>query len=313
MLFPKKRMGKLAVQVVYSTRHNFSMTVTIRELKLREPITFEGKTFDVPAGPYTVMLKGLLSDPSYEGSYHQVYKGVYGSFERQQSVQVEPDQVTTCTFELPAEQLPVTIRVVAGGVVVEGAEVLIKEVDPNFRVTRKHVGALFYLEPGTYSVVVTHGNALMKEVIHVSERDTEFVMDISKQVALRPELVVVRYRDGRMLKGITEDFAPGVSRFTLVQENGARVPVDGFAGMKAVFFVKSLHGDRSYEEQKDFAIASQFGRKTVVVFYDKDEVWGYTLPRHTEHAQFLLFPVDPKSNNSKVYVVREAVGDIRFS
>lgn len=312
-LFSKKRMGKLTVRVAYTTRHNFSLTVIIRELKLREPITFEGKTFEVPAGTYTVTLKGLMHDASYQGSYHDVYKGVYGSFERLQKLEVYADQHTTCTFELPGEQLPVKIQVVSGEVPIVGAEVLIKEVDPNFRVTRKGEGAQFFLEPGTYSVVVTHGKALMKEVIHVSEQETEFVMDISQQMALRAGLVVVRYRDGSMIKGITEDFAPGVSIFTVVQEEWKRVPIQGFEGMKAIFFVKTLDGNRLYDEQKDFAIANQFGRKTLVSFYDKEEMSGFTLTGHTDLPEFFLFPVDPKSNNAKVYIIREAATEIRYA
>jgi len=312
LLFPKKRMGKLTVQVVYSTQKNFSMTVTIRELKPTEPITFEGKTFEVPAGTYTLALKGLMHDPSYGGSYHAVYKGVYGWFERRQQVEVQPDQDTTCTFVLPKGELLVKIQVVSAGTPIVGAEVLIRDADPNFRATRKNEGAVFFLEPGTYVVVVSHGNALMKEVIHVSERETEFVMDISKQMVLRPSLLVVRYWDGRMVKGVTDAFAPGISRFTVTQENGEPVLIEGFAGVKAIFFVRSLDGDRLYDEQKDFAVASQFGRKTVVVFSDKEEMWGYALPGHTDHPQFFLFPVDPMSNNAKVYVVRDGVAEIRF-
>ncbi len=310
-LFAKKRMGRLVVRVAYSTRRNFSMTVTIRELKVSEIITFEGRAFDVPAGTYTVALRGLMSDPGYAGSYHPAYKDVYGSFEWHQRVEVRPNQEATCTFQLP-ELLPVTIRVVADEVVLTGAEVLIKEVDPNFRVTRDQLGALFYLEPGTYVVVVSHGTAFMKEVIHVTTRETEFVMDISQQVVLRPHLVVIRYRDGRLVKGVTEDFVPGTARFTVVREGSRRVPIEGFGEIKAVFFVKTLEGERLYQEQKDFGIARQFGRQTVVVFADKEELFGYTLPGHTAHPQFFLFPVDPKSNNAKVYVVREAVAEIRF-
>lgn len=312
LMFPKKRMGKLTVQVVYSTQKNFSMTVTIRELRLTQPITFEGKTFEVPAGTYTLALKGLMHDASYGGSYHAAYKGVYGWFERRQQVEVQPDRDTTCTFVLPKDELLVKIQVVSAGTPIVGAEVLIRDADPNFRATRKNEGAVFFLEPGSYVVVVSHGNALMKEVIHVSERETEFVMDISRQMALRPSLLVVRYWNGRMVKGLTEAFAPGISRFTVAQENGEQVLIEGFAGVKAIFFVRSLDGDRLYDEQKDFAVARQFGRKTVVVFPDKEEMWGYTLPGQTDHPQFFLFPVDPMGNNAKVYVVRDGVAEIRF-
>jgi hypothetical protein len=306
-------MGKLRVMVDYHPRHNFSLEVTIRELGLRVPITFEGKIFDLPEGRYTVALKGLMSDPDYGGAYHHVYKDVYGWFERKKKVEVREDQEATCAFELPGEQLPVRIHVVAADAPIVGAEVLIKEVDPNFRATRMHAGAAFFLKPGSYSVVVAHENALMKETIHVTDRETEFIMDISRQVALRPRLVVVRYRDGRMVKGITEDFTPATPKFTVMQGDMHRHTIEDFAEIKAVFFVKSLEGNPLYDEQKDFAVASQFGRKTVVVFRDKEELFGYTLAGHAQHPQFFLFPVDPKSNNAKVYVVREAVSEIRFA
>lgn len=309
----RRRLGKLQVIVEYTTEHNFSMTVTIRELKLSEPITYEGKLFDVPVGSYTVALKGLMNDPGYQGGYHGVYKGVYGSFERQATVEVREDQVTPCVFELPGDLLPVTIHVVSGDLPLVGAEVLIQDADRNFRPTRKAEGARFFLSPGTYQVVVTQGNALMKEVIHVSEQEINFVMDLSQQMVRRPSLVVVRYRDGRVVKGTTEDFAPGTARFTVAQENDDRVPIVDFEEIKAVFFVKSLEGNRLYGEQKDFAIARQFGRRTVMTLADGEELAGYTLPGHVDQPQFFLFPVDPESNNAKVYVVRAAVAEIRFA
>lgn len=81
--------------------------------------------------------------------------------------------------------------------------------------------------------------------------------------------------------------------------------------LKAVFFVKSYEGNREYDERKDFAVASQFGRKTIVQFFDKEELWGYTLPGHTDREAFFLFPVDPDTNNTKVYVVKSALAEIR--
>lgn len=308
----KKRLGKLQVIVEYTTRYNFSMTVTIRELKLSEPITYEGKSFDVPVGTYTVALKGLMSDPGYQGDYHSVYKGVYGSFERQQKIEVREGLVTPCVFELPSELLPVSIHVVSGDVPIVGAEVLIREVDPNFRVSRKNEGTQFFLGPGTYQVVVTSGNVLMKEAIHVTEKDTKFIVDISQQMVKKAGLVVVRYLDGSMVKGVTEDFIPGGESFTVIQHDEHKVPIQSFEGVKAVFFVKNLEGNRMYDEHKDFALANQFGRKTVVFFCDKEEMCGYTLIGHTDQPQFFLFPVDPKSNNAKVYVIKESVVDIKF-
>ncbi len=312
-LFGKHAMGKLAVRMSYSPRYNFSMTLAIPALRIREPITFEGKTFEVPAGTYTLSLKGLMGDPEYRGGFGSGFKTAYGSFDRRLTVEVAPDKETICTFDLPAESLPVTIQVLWNREPLVGAEVMVPEADPNFRVIKDPAGIEFYLEAGTYQVVVVHRSAFLKDVIHVSDEETHFVLDLSRQTVVRMSRVVVRYLDGRMIKGTTEDFAPGTDQFTILTEKGETVRVQGFAGMKAVLFVKTLEGDRLHQEEKDFAIASQFGRRTVVVFEDKEEMPGYTLPGQTEQPQFFLFPVDPKANNAKVYVIREATTEVRFA
>ncbi len=311
-LFGKRAMGKLVVRMSYSPRYNFSMTLAIRELRISEPITFEGKTFEVPPGTYTLSLKGLMGDPEYRGGFGSGFRTAYGSFDRRLTVEVAPDQETICTFDLPKESLPVIIQVLWNREPLVGAEVMVPEADPNFRVIKEPAGIEFALPAGTYQVVV-HRSAFLKDVIHVSEEETHFVLDLSRQTVVRTSRVVVRYLDGRMIKGTTNDFTPGADRFTVLTEKGEAVRVEGFAGMKAVLFVKTLEGDRLHQEEKDFAIASQFGRRTVVVFKDKEEMPGYTLPGQTEQPQFFLFPVDPKSNNAKVYVIREATTEIRFA
>lgn len=312
-LFAKPKLGQLVVQVDYKSTYNYSLMVSVRALKIREPITWEGKVFEVPAGTYTVSLKGLLADPNHQGSYHQAYQDAYGSFERSQRVHVAPGGQTLCRFEVPGDRLPVTIQVVQGEEQVDGAEVLIKSVDPNFHVTKRQEGAQFFLEPGTYPVVISHRNALVKEVIVVNASATEFTIDLGQQSLVRPVPVVARYRDGRLVKGTTEDFAPNASEFRVVPVTGGPILVKDLPDLKAVFFVKDLDGNRLYDERKDFAVAEQFGRKTVVNFYDKEELWGYTLAGHTQQPYFFLFPVDPESNNAKVYVVRASTTVVRYA
>ena len=82
--------------------------------------------------------------------------------------------------------------------------------------------------------------------------------------------------------------------------------------MKAAFFVKTLDGNPQYKAHKDFSLARQFGRRTTVVFRDGEVQNGYTLPEHSVYPCFFLFPVDPSSNNDKVYVIREATKEIRL-
>jgi hypothetical protein len=307
MLFRSRPKGKLTVRVEYTTAINFSLQIAIPELKITQPIALnENASLDLAPGRYTVVLKGLMGDPSYRGDY-SAFSTAYGSFERRQPVEVRAGEETVCVLELPRPALPVTVHVLAHGNPVFGAEVLIREADANFRVTRPPEGARFDLEEGCYPVVVNYRGQLLKDVIQVHEGQTRFVVDLSRQVVLGPAKVVVRYLDGRMVKGKTEDFTPGKDEFTVVSPYGDRTVVGGTEGMKAVLFVKLLEGNRSYKAQQDFAIASQFGRRTIVQFKDGEEMRGYVLPGHTDEENFFLFPVDPKSNNAKVYVIREAV------
>lgn len=307
MLFRARPKGKLTVRVEYTTAINFSLQIAIPELKISQAIALnESASLDLAPGRYTVVLKGLLGDPSYRGEY-SAFATAYGSFERRQPIEIRAGEETLCILELPRPALPVTVHVLSDGNPVFGAEVLIREADANFRVTRPPEGARFDLEEGSYPVVVNYQGQLLKDVIQVSERQTRFVVDLSRQVVLGPAKVVVRYLDGRMIKGETEDFTPGVEEFTVVSPYGDRTVVRGTEGMKAVLFVKLLEGNRSYKSQQDFAIASQFGRRTIVQFKDGEEMRGYALPGHTDEPNFFLFPVDPKSNNAKVYVIREAV------
>ncbi|MBI3989664.1 MAG: hypothetical protein HY347_08600, partial [candidate division NC10 bacterium] len=99
----KKEKGILEVRLSYHTNYHHSLSLSIKELKKTAPITFEGKTLELPAGEYTLVLKGLMADPRRTSTYHTIYRDVYGSFERVQQVSVVAGRTTRCTFELPHE------------------------------------------------------------------------------------------------------------------------------------------------------------------------------------------------------------------
>ncbi|HEX7550053.1 MAG TPA: hypothetical protein VF579_05725 [Candidatus Methylomirabilis sp.] len=312
-LLPQQEKGRLKIQVDYDPRYSFYITATIQELKLSAPITIEGKTFDVPPGRYTVSMKGLMGDPAYQGPYKSGFKEAYGRFDRRQEVEVRANEETVCVFRFAKPGVEVRVVAVENGEPLIGADVLIQDVDPNFRATRGSDGVLFHLEPGSHPVmVVTHGTHMFKEVLRVGEEDMTVFVDTTLQMALQPSLVVIRYLDGRMLKGETDDFYPGAMALTVAQPFGESVHLTDFTGVKGIFFVKTLEGNTSYKARNDFAIASQFGRRTVVEFADGETMRGFTLPGQIAQPFFFLFPVDPKANNGKVYVVRAATVDIRY-
>jgi hypothetical protein len=126
--------------------------------------------------------------------------------------------------------------------------------------------------------------------------------------------VVVRFRDGRMLKGTTRDFLPAKAMFHL-HPVGAQEAVEVMVqDLKAVFFVRCLAGDPSYNEYKGLpeqGVAS-LGKKIGVVFADGEILAGYTHSYNPSNPGFFVTPVDPRSNNIRVFVVRDSVREVKL-
>jgi hypothetical protein len=124
--------------------------------------------------------------------------------------------------------------------------------------------------------------------------------------------VVVRYRDGRILRGYTSDF--NVSRPQLhlssapVANDALIVPLNQ---LKALFFVRDFDGDPAYQEQKTFGDRAQ-GRKLEVTFEDGEVLVGSTLSYRADGHGFVVHPADSKANNLRVFVSSSAVRHVRF-
>lgn len=128
--------------------------------------------------------------------------------------------------------------------------------------------------------------------------------------------VVVRYQDGRVLKGLTNDFLPTKDRFHLVpSEQGAagkaleiRVPE-----LKAVFFVKTFEGDPGHHKDNEAAQAAAVGgRRIRVVFRDGEVIVGTTQGYDRSRPGFFVVPVDKASNNERCFVVAAATSEVSF-
>jgi len=126
--------------------------------------------------------------------------------------------------------------------------------------------------------------------------------------------VVARYLDGRVCKGTTRDFAPTRTEFHIHPEGNERSPVRAaLADLKAVFFVKSLVGNKDHVEGKDLAHARGQGRRVLVTFKDGETVAGFTVGYTPDRIGFFMVPVDPASNNLRIFIVNAAVGRVDFS
>ena len=128
--------------------------------------------------------------------------------------------------------------------------------------------------------------------------------------------VVVRFADGHMTKGFTNDFLPAKDHFhvTLADAPPGSKPVEvQTKDLKVLFFVKDFAGNPQYDERKDFDSARPLGgRKIRVLFKDGETIVGTTQGYQPGRPGFFLVPADPNSNNERCYVVSSATQEIAF-
>ena len=133
---------------------------------------------------------------------------------------------------------------------------------------------------------------------------------------MEPSKIVVRYKDGKILKGYTQNFFPNKPVFH-VNRLGATSAADlvevKLGDLKAVFFVRDFAGNPKYDERKRLLPGEKpQGRMIEVTFRDGEVLTGTTTGYDPARPGFFLFPIDPKANNMKVYVVSGGVLKSRF-
>jgi hypothetical protein len=124
--------------------------------------------------------------------------------------------------------------------------------------------------------------------------------------------VVIRYRDGRLVKGTTHDFVPGKTVFHFRANDSGDIGEVKTADLKAIFFVKEFGGRPEYNEIKIFPDRppTSKGRKIAVLFDDGELITGYTFTYDPKRPGFFVMPTDEMSNNERVYVIASAVKEV---
>jgi hypothetical protein len=128
--------------------------------------------------------------------------------------------------------------------------------------------------------------------------------------------IVVRYQDGRVKKGFTNDFMPNKDRFHLVPIDAppAAHPIAVYVReLKAVFFVKDFTGDPQYQDKNTFDPSRPVpGRKIQVVFKDQETLIGMTHGYDPGRPGFFVVPSDPDSNIDRCFVISAATQAVSF-
>jgi hypothetical protein len=127
-------------------------------------------------------------------------------------------------------------------------------------------------------------------------------------------VVVARFQDGRVVKGITNDFSPNRPLFHVDPQDGAKAVEIRTRQLKALFFVASLQGNRERQDARGFIAGpaeTPQGKKIAVRFRDGELLCGYTLTWTPERDGFFMFPADSGTNNQRIFVITAATLEIK--
>jgi len=133
---------------------------------------------------------------------------------------------------------------------------------------------------------------------------------------MEPLKIVVRYKDGKMIKGVTSNFNQNRPIFHIKsndQDAAAKLIEVNIQDLKAIFFVKDFAGNPDYEERKEFIEGDRpQGKKIEVRFNDGEVIVGSTVGYDPKRKGFFVFPVDDQCNNVRIFVISETVKEAKF-
>ena len=130
--------------------------------------------------------------------------------------------------------------------------------------------------------------------------------------------VVVKYQNGEIIKGWVEDFRPDRESFILyplIEYSEEEMLEIKFNSLKAVFFVKDFTGNKDYKKVRTFDVDTKVipsQRKLIVIFKDGENLYGTSHSYGRYKVGFFVYPIDPKDNNERIFVIHSAVESLRL-
>ena len=129
---------------------------------------------------------------------------------------------------------------------------------------------------------------------------------------------VVKYQNGEIIKGWVEDFRPDRESFILFPlieySEEERIEIK-YSSLKAIFFVKDFIGDKDYKKVRTFNVDLKITpsqRKLIVNFKDGEHLYCTSHSYGRYKVGFFVYPIDPKNNNERIFVVNSAVESVQL-
>ena len=123
--------------------------------------------------------------------------------------------------------------------------------------------------------------------------------------------VVVHLKDGKIHKGVTQDFDPCTQEFYLLPAEGGGIPLKIVVeDMKAMFYVRDYMGNRHFTASRQHPGDVESRRKVILRFRDGEELWGTMEDGSDEGPGFYFYPTDGEDNNIRIFVIRSSLSGI---
>jgi len=122
--------------------------------------------------------------------------------------------------------------------------------------------------------------------------------------------VVLTFKDGKVLKGLTSNFFPNKASFHLSCEDGKTTEVHR-EDLKAIFFVKDYSGNKARNDKYEDHIPGA-GRKIRVKFKDDEIITGFCHGYSSSRPGFFIMPADKNGNNERIFIVTSATATVKF-
>jgi hypothetical protein len=135
--------------------------------------------------------------------------------------------------------------------------------------------------------------------------------------------VVLHLNGGRLFKGTLASFSPTAPTVQVRLSEGSDLMEVSIQEVKAIFYVRSFTGHRNYKEKRKFGMTRSKGKRIMIRFKDGEILCGYSgedlarssgtllLPPDPQQKGFFVYPADPKSNNTKVFVISGSLLDVQ--
>ena len=129
----------------------------------------------------------------------------------------------------------------------------------------------------------------------------------------RASKVVIACLDGQRLKGFVFNCSPLLDSFRLFPEPNARQDSGKdvqLRNLEAIFFVKDF-GSNAERKDSHQLKDGRHGQKLEITVADGEMICGTTEAYNPKKTGFFMFPADPDSNNSRIFIVNASVRQVK--